>query len=227
MSHLIKIFSRAARTGLIALFMLALPSLTLAAHHAEPEAEAEAKAGGRAVVLEAEAEIVAIDLKTREVTLRGPAGNQFTLHSDDSAVTLDNIKVGDSVVVTYIAAMESELREPTAEEIAEPWVELDEAMISDDASQPGIAEMQVIRAVVTIEGMNREFGTVTVKDSRGMVHIIGDVEPEKMEGVKLGETAVIVFAQAMALTLKHQTTSTEAAPANAAAPAEGAAPEAK
>jgi hypothetical protein len=33
------------------------------------------------------------------------------------------------------------------------------------------------------------------------VHIIGDVEPEKMDGVKLGDTAVMVFAQAIALTL--------------------------
>jgi hypothetical protein len=78
--------------------------------------------------------------------------------------------------------------------------------------------MRVIRAVVTVEGMNRVSGTVTVKDSRGMVHIIGDVEPEKMEGVKIGETAVIVFAEAIALTLKHQaapadTASAEAAPA--------------
>lgn len=219
MSHTIKTFSRAARIGLIALLALALPMLAQAAHHEEPEADV--KAGARGVVMEAQAEITAVNLKTREVTLRGPAGNTFTLQSDDKAVALEDVKVGDTVVVTYIAAMESELRAPTAEEVAEPWVELDQEMVSDDASQPGIAEMQVIRAVVTVEGMNREFGTVTVKDSRGMVHIIGDVEPEKMKGVKLGETAVIVFAQALALTLNHQATPADAA-ATTAAPADAA-----
>ena len=224
MSDTMKTLSRAARTGLIALVALALPMLAQAAHHeeaqAKPKAETQAKVqtGGRAVAMEAEAEITAIDLKTRQVTLRGPGGNTFTLQSQDKAIALEDVKVGDSVVVTYIAAMESELRVPTAEEIAAPWVELDEEAVSEDAAHPGIADMRVIRAVVTVEGMNRVSGTVTVKDSRGMVHIIGDVEPEKMEGVKIGETAVIVFAEAIALTLKHQaapadTASAEAAPA--------------
>jgi hypothetical protein len=222
MSDTMKTLSRAARTGLIALVALALPMLAQAAHHeeaqAKPKAETQAKVqtGGRAVAMEAE--ITAIDLKTRQVTLRGPGGNTFTLQSQDKAIALEDVKVGDSVVVTYIAAMESELRVPTAEEIAAPWVELDEEAVSEDATHPGIADMRVIRAVVTVEGMNRVSGTVTVKDSRGMVHIIGDVEPEKMEGVKIGETAVIVFAEAIALTLKHQaapadTASAETAPA--------------
>jgi hypothetical protein len=224
MSDTMKTLSRAARTGLIALVALALPMLAQAAHHeeaqAKPKAETQAKVqtGGRAVAMEAEAEITAIDLKTRQVTLRGPGGNTFTLQSQDKAIALEDVKVGDSVVVTYIAAMESELRVPTAEEIAAPWVELDQEAVSEDATHPGIADMRVIRAVVTVEGMNRVSGTVTVKDSRGMVHIIGDVEPEKMEGVKIGETAVIVFAEAIALTLKHQaapadTASAETAPA--------------
>ncbi len=224
MSDTMKTLSRAARTGLIALVALALPMLAQAAHHeeaqAKPKAETQAKVqtGGRAVAMEAEAEITAVDLKTRQVTLRGPGGNTFTLQSQDKAIALEEVKVGDSVVVTYIAAMESELRVPTAEEIAAPWVELDEEAVSEDATHPGIADMRVIRAVVTVEGMNRVSGTVTVKDSRGMVHIIGDVEPEKMEGVKIGETAVIVFAEAIALTLKHQaapadTASAETAPA--------------
>jgi hypothetical protein len=34
--------------------------------------------------------------------------------------------------------------------------------------------------------------------------LIGDVEPEKMAGVKVGQTAVVVFTQAMALTLEKK-----------------------
>ena len=221
MSPTFNTLCRTTRTGLITLVALAFPMLAQAAHHEEPKAEDQANVqmGGRAMAMEAEAEITAIDLKTRQVTLRGPSGNTFTLQSQDKAIALEDVKVGDSVVVTYIAAIESELRTPTAEEIAAPWVVLDEEAVSDDASHPGIADMRVIRAVVTIEGMNRQAGTVTIKDSRGMLHVIGDVEPEKMENVTLGQTAVIVFAEAMALTLKHQATATDAA-STEAAPAE-------
>ena len=45
---------------------------------------------------------------------------------------------------------------------------------------------------------------MVIKDSRGKVHMIGDVEPEKMTGVKVGQTAVIVFTEAMALTLEKK-----------------------
>ena len=199
MNHMMNTLTK---TALIAFLALALPALAQAAHHEAAEAtEADVQTGSRAVAIEAEAEIIAIDLETREVTLQGASGNTFTLQSQDRAIKLEDVNVGDTVVVTYLAALESELREPTEEEKAEPWVELEEEAVSEDPSLPGVADMRIIRAVVTIEGMNREFGTVTIKDSRGKVHIIGDVEPEKMDGVKLGDTAVMVFAQAVALTL--------------------------
>ena len=67
----------------------------------------------------------------------------------------------------------------------------------------------MIRAVVTIEGMNRELGTVTIKDSRGKLHLIGDVEAEKMEGVTLGQTAVMVYTEALALTLEKKDAAAE------------------
>ena len=52
--------------------------------------------------------------------------------------------------------------------------------------------------------MNRELGTVTLKDSRGKLHLIGDVEPEKFEGVTLGQTIVVVYAEALTLTLERK-----------------------
>ena len=60
----------------------------------------------------------------------------------------------------------------------------------------------MIRAVVTIEGMNRELGTATVKDSRGKLHTIGDIEPEKFDGITLGQTVVLFYTEALAITLQ-------------------------
>jgi hypothetical protein len=44
---------------------------------------------------------------------------------------------------------------------------------------------------------------VVIKDPRGKVHVIADVEAEKMEGVTLGQTVVMVFTEALALSLEH------------------------
>jgi hypothetical protein len=150
-----------------------------------------------------EAIVTAVDLETRHVTLQGPGGEQFTVTAPENATNLEAIKPGDSIVATYMAALEGELREPTEEEKAEPWVVVKEAGVSDDENHPGVGAARVIRAVCTIEGLNRILGTAVIKDPRGNVHVIGDVEPEKMEGVTLGQTVVMVYAEALALSLEH------------------------
>ncbi|MEM9255949.1 MAG: hypothetical protein AAGA91_10890 [Pseudomonadota bacterium] len=186
-------------TALAALLMLALGLSAGAA-----EEQSDPAVGGRAVAIEMEAVVTDIDLDTRQVSLQGPAGDIVTLTAPEEVVKLEDVSVGDALVVSYVAALEGELREPTAEELEDPWVELTESEISDDAAHPGVGTARVVRAVVTIEGMNRLLGTVTILDARGKVHVIGDVEPEKMEGVTLGQTAVLVFAQAVALSLETQ-----------------------
>lgn len=186
------------RAGLLALVALTLPMFSQAAHHETAETK------GRAVAVEMEAEVTAIDLKTREVTLRGPDGVETTFHAPEKLVKLEDVSVGDRVVGTFFAALEGEIRTPTAEELAEPWVEMQGKSVSADAAAPGVEGARVIRAVVTIEELNAEAGTVVIKDSRGKVHMIGDVEPEKMVGVKVGQTAVVVFTEAMALTLEKK-----------------------
>jgi hypothetical protein len=207
MSQMTKNLSNAIRTGLLVVLTAALSTLAQAAHH--EEAEAEMKTGSRAMAMQAEAVVTAIDLETRQVSLKGPDGKIFTITARDQLVKLEDVKVGDRLVVTYLAALETELRAPTEEELAEPWVVLEEAGVSEDAAHPGIAGARVIRAVVTIEGMNRELGVVTIKDSRGKLHIIGDVEPEKMEGVTLGQTAVMVYSEALAISLEKKEAAAE------------------
>lgn len=193
-----KSLARFTRAGLLALVALTLPMFSQAAHHETAETK------GRAVAVEMEAEVTAIDLKTREVTLRGPDGVETTFHAPEKLVKLEDVSVGDRVVGTFFAALEGEIRTPTAEELAEPWVEMQGKSVSADAAAPGVEGARVIRAVVTIEELNAEAGTVVIKDSRGKVHMIGDVEPEKMVGVKVGQTAVVVFTEAMALTLEKK-----------------------
>ena len=205
MSYPSTLLSRIRRLGLLAILASFLPLAAQAAHHGDTAAaEPESEASGRAMAVQAEAVVTDIDLETRQVSLQGPSGDIFTINARENVVKLEDVSVGDRLVVTYLAALEGELRAPTKEELAEPWVVLEEGGMSDSPEEPGIAGARVIRAVVTIEGMNRQLGTVTIKDSRGKLHIIGDVEPEKMEGVSLGQTAVVIYTEALALTLEKK-----------------------
>ena len=150
-------------------------------------------------------EVVDTNLETRQVSLKGPDGKVFTITAPEQAGEIDDIEPGDILVVKYLEALESELREPTEEEKAEPWVEVEQSGLIEDGVHPdSLAGARVIRAVVTIEGMNRALGTVTIKDSRGMLHIIADVEAEKMEGVTLGTILVLTYSEALAVTLEKK-----------------------
>ena len=187
------------RTSLLTLLVAAFPLTS----QAEAVASAE-EPSGRAMAIQIVAVVTEIDLETRQISLEVPNGDIITLTAREDVVKLEDISVGDTLVTTYIAGLEGELREPTAEELAEPWLVVEDAAVSAEGEQPAIGGARIIRAVCTIEGMNRELGTVTIKDSRGKLHVIGDVEPEKMEKASIGQTVVIVYAEALALSLeKH------------------------
>ena len=119
--------------SLIALLVL-VPVSTLAGHHEGGEhavaaeqmgADAVWASGARAVVAEVEGEVIAVDMATREVVVRGPAGNFVTLTAREDGVDLSKIAPGDKIIADNVASVEAEVRAPTAEE-ANPWVVMGE-----------------------------------------------------------------------------------------------------
>jgi hypothetical protein len=148
--------------------------------------------------------ITDIDAASREVTLEGGLGNSITLTVGPDVSRFDEFKVGDLVVATYASSVSGELRAPTEAELAEPIVVLDGGAVASADMEPGAAVGRSVRAICTIEGMNRVTRTVMLKDPDGDFHIIDDVDPAKMEGVSLGDTVIITYTEAFALTLEKQ-----------------------
>jgi hypothetical protein len=187
--------------SLLSLLGLALPVLA-----EEAQSGTTAEAAGRAVALQFEAEVSAIDLQTREVSLKTQDGLLMTVTAPEAVIKLEEVSVGDRLLGTYVAALESELRAPTEAELAEPWVEVQGEAVSRDGDTPGVDAARMVRAVVTIEAMDPDTGVVVLKDSRGKSHTVGAVEAEKMKNVSVGQKLVVVFTQAMALTLEKKPT---------------------
>lgn len=169
------------------------------------EVEVAVDGGGeRMIAKQITAEIIDINPETRDITLEGPMGNTITLNAGPNVTRFDEFAKGDMIQATYSESISGELRAPTEEELAEPWVELDAAGIAAANMPPAAGVGLIVRAVCTIEGMNRATETVTVKDPRGNFHVIPDVPPARMEGVSLGDTIVITYSQAVALSLEKQ-----------------------
>jgi hypothetical protein len=180
------------------LLALAYPLTAAAEHHEQGEVPV------RAAAVQVAALVIAVDKETREVSLQLPQGEIATMIAGPDMVRFDEIAVGDAVVATYIQALAADVRAPTQEEMDEPWVELDAAGIAEAGMDPGVVGMRVIRAVCSIEGMNRVARTVMIEDPRGKYHVIGDVDPARLAGLTLGTKVIMVYSQAVALTLEKQ-----------------------
>lgn len=153
--------------------------------------------------------IEAIDLKTREVTLRGPSGRVETVVVDEKVKRLAEAKVGDTVTVNYYMGYVAELRKPTPEEEQNPLVVLEEAGKAGKDAPPGAVGMRKVRAVVTIEGLDRPTQTVTVKGPLGRYWVARVADPARLEQAHIGEKIVVIFTQAAAVSLEKTSKQTQ------------------
>lgn len=184
-------------------------ALTAVAFSATALADGHGKGttSARMAAVQITAIVTAVDKETREVGLELPHGEFTTLVVGEDVPRFDEIAVGDAVVATYVEALAGEVRTPTQEELDEPWVELDAAAVAELDMDPGMAGLRVVRAVCTIEGMNRVTRTAMIQDPRGKYHVITDVEPSYMMGLTLGTRIIMTYAQGMALNLEKAPTS--------------------
>ena len=67
---------------------------------------------------------------------------------------------------------------------------------------PAGTDMRQIRAVVTIEGLDRQDQTITVKGPRGKYYIARVADPSRFDQVRIGDTIVMTFTEAAAISLK-------------------------
>ena len=178
---------------------MAVPAF--AAHHEGGHGAMKAE-GTRAMVVAIVGEIVAIDNETKEVTLQGPEGNQVTVVAQEQVVKVSDLSVGDRVAAEYLASIHGEAREPTEEELANPWVVLEEGVVDEAPEHPAVGVARQIRAVVTIEAIDVDAGFLMIKDSRGKMHTIGGVPRAKLDAISIGEMAVVVYTEALAIGLQ-------------------------
>jgi hypothetical protein len=159
---------------------------------------------GEAVLTSVTAKVQAIDLDKREITLKGPEGKVVTLTVDKSVKRLDEVKVGDDVQADYYVALAAEVREPTAEEKATPLTVLESKAKAPPGTDPAAGGLRVIKAVTTVEGLDRPTQSLTVKGPRGNYATVRVKDPSKLEKLRLGDTIIVTYAEALAVSLEKR-----------------------
>ncbi len=169
--------------------------------HETPPSQPLAKTEGR--LIEMSARVAAISLKKREVTLRGPDGTQATFAVDPAVTRLNEVRVGDHVVVQYLESLAFEVREPTPEEKKNSKRVMDIAGKSPAHELPGAGMAREIRAIVTIEAIDKKGNTVTIKGPEGRLVIIEAQNPANLDRVKVGDTVAVTYTAALAVGLQR------------------------
>jgi len=187
-------------TSLMLLVLVLLVGFALAAPQAKPADKVPSKQGEMQQSITAT--VTAIDYKEREITLKDEEGNADTFQVDETVTRFKEIKVGDKVRVDYHLGYVAELRPPTADEAKNPLVVQESMGKSAPGSTPALNATREIRAVVTVEGLDRPTQTITIKGPKGRYFTAQVDDPAKLEKVRIGETIVITFTEALAISLE-------------------------
>jgi hypothetical protein len=103
--------------------------------------------------------------------------------------------------VDYYLGYNAEVRKPTAEEAQNPLVVVESLSRTGRDTEPAGGVARRIRAVVTVEAMDRAAQTITVKGPRGKYFVTAVNDPSNFDKVHVGDTIVLTFNQAAAISL--------------------------
>ncbi len=155
-----------------------------------------------AVLVTVTASVEAIDYANREVTLKGPLGNEVTLVADSTVKRFDEIKAGDLVRADYFISVVAEYRKPTKAERETPIVLLDAAGKAPPGTAPAAGGLRRYKVVTTIEGLDRPARTITVKGPLGRYLTARVQDPSRFTKVRIGDTIVVTYTEALAVSLE-------------------------
>jgi len=144
------------------------------------------------------ATVTAINYGTRRVTLRGEKGNEVSFVAGDQVRNLDQVKVGDRVAVDYYESIAINVRPPGAP--------IDEVRIAGDRAEPGEKPGGMVARhttrTATVQGLDKNAGTVTLKGPEGNTQTITARDKKNLENVHVGDRVVMTYTEMLAVDVR-------------------------
>jgi Cu/Ag efflux protein CusF len=164
-------------------------------------ARAEAPAAaprGEAVMASATvtATVVKVDQATREVTLKGEDGKEFSFVAGEDVKNLAQVKPGDTVTATYAEALAYEVKK--GGEMVGPATVVGGAA-AEPGARPAAGVARQTTVTVMITAIDPKAPSVTFKGPQGNTRTIKVMHPEKLEGVSVGDTVQLTFTEAFGI----------------------------
>jgi len=147
------------------------------------------------------ATVEAVDLDQRIVTVKGPEGNIVDIKAGEQVKNLKQVKVGDTVEITYYESIAVKVFKPgempqgTAATVG-----------AERTAKPGEKPAGIIGAQVTvtatIESISPNKTSVTLKMADGKYKAVKIQDKKNLENVKVGDEVVITATETLAIAVK-------------------------
>jgi DNA-binding beta-propeller fold protein YncE len=143
-----------------------------------------------------------IDLKHRLVTLKGPEGNEVTIHVDKRVKNLPQVKKGDQVVVDYLESIAFDLRKPgEPPEVAAAGA----VATAKPGEMPGGIAVKRIHVTAKISAIDPAKSTVTLTGPRGNAFPVKVKDSARLQELKVGDDVDVTYTEALAIAVKKPT----------------------
>ena len=163
----------------------------------------------RSLLVTVTAKVEAVDQAKREVTLKGPLGNVITFVVDQRVKRLQEVKVGDEVTADYYVSLAGELRPPTEEEKNNPLTILEGGARAPKGTSPAGGVLRAFKVVATVVGLDLPTQSVTLQGPLGNTGTIRAEHVEKLKQLRLGDTVVVTYTEALAISLQKSPSATQ------------------
>ena len=159
-------------------------------------------APGKAAAMETvkiTATITAIDKATRDVTLKGPQGNEMVVTAGPEVKNFDQLKVGDQVNLNYMEALPLELKKGGGLVVAR--TEKAGAAGAKPGEKPAGAVGRQVTVVADVVALDPAKQVVTLKGPQRTVDLkIPD--PEQFKRIAKGDQVEATYTQAVAINVE-------------------------
>src|SRR5688572_12374318 len=162
--------------------------------------------------------VTAVDQTARTVTVRGSQGNIVTLDVPAAVTRLDQVKVGDTITVTYSDRIGVRLHPAGTPEVDRV---LTTTTTTAPGAAPGASAARERETTVTITSWDPTTRVVSFTTPTGVSYTrrLGDsLDPTVVAGLKVGQQVDVTRAEASAVTMQFGIAEPAAAPAPAQAP---------
>jgi hypothetical protein len=149
--------------------------------------------GGSSASVTVHARITAIDKTNRDLTLKGPQGDPFTVHAGPEVKRFNDLKVGDQVSATYAESIAWSVR-PAGQPASTSGAQ---AVAARRENGPGGGVASQRNVTVTVAAIDRAGSSVTVIGPQGGRQTIKVLNPQNLENLKVGDKVDITYTQAM------------------------------